>query len=100
MLSALQSDLGGADFEVLTIATGRNAPPAMKKFLTDIGATNLPMHTDSRQALARSMGVLGLPVTVLIDGQGREVARLTGDADWSSDSATRIVRAVIDSTLD
>lgn len=98
MLAALQDDLGGDAFEVLTIATGRNAPPAMKKFLDDIGATNLPRHTDARQQLARAMGVLGLPVTILIDADGREVARLTGDADWASDSARAIVEHLIAAT--
>jgi hypothetical protein len=40
------------------------------------------------------MGVLGLPVTVILDREGREVARLQGDADWSSESALAILRAL------
>jgi len=35
------------------------------------------------------------PITVIIDPEGREIARLRGDADWSSDSAQNIVRALI-----
>ncbi len=92
-LSALQEALGGEDFAVVTIATGRNPPPAMKTFFDDIGVENLPLHRDPKSALARAMGVFGLPITVLLDPQGREIARLQGDADWNSDSARAILAA-------
>lgn len=95
-LSALQADLGGEAFRVVTIATGRNDPVAMRQFFDEIGVDNLPLHRDPRQGLARSMGVLGLPVTVILDRDGQEVARLMGDADWNSESARAIVAALID----
>jgi len=41
------------------------------------------------------MGVFGLPVTVILDPEGREIARMTGDADWSGESARAIVRALL-----
>ena len=97
MLSDLQTQLGGDDFEVLTIATGRNPPPAMKAFFDEIGVDNLPLHRDPRQKLAREMGVLGLPITVILDRSGQEIARLQGDAHWNSDSAKAILQALIDS---
>jgi hypothetical protein len=94
-LAALQDEYGGEDFEVVTIATGRNDPAGMERFLAEIGAETLPRHKDARQALARDMGVLGLPVTLILDAQGREIGRLQGEADWSSDSARAIVEALI-----
>ncbi|QGX97247.1 TlpA family protein disulfide reductase [Roseovarius faecimaris] len=95
MLSELQAELGGDAFEVVTLATGRNAPQAMKKFFDEIGVDNLPLHRDPKQQVARQMGVFGLPVTVILDPDGQEIARLTGDADWSSDSAKAILAALI-----
>ena len=91
MLSDLQTALGGDDLQVVTIATGRNPRPAIEAFFTDIGVDNLPMHTDARQSLSRSLGVLGLPVTLILNPDGQEIARLQGDADWSSDSAVAIL---------
>ncbi|MFT5065537.1 MAG: thiol-disulfide isomerase/thioredoxin [Yoonia sp.] len=93
-LSALQTDLGGDTFQVITVATGRNPLPAMKKFFEEIGVDNLPLHTDARQSFSRSMGVLGLPVTLIMDPQGNEIARLQGDADWHSESAIAIITAL------
>ncbi|MBE3639331.1 TlpA family protein disulfide reductase [Mangrovicoccus algicola] len=93
-LDALQRDLGGEDFQVVTVATGRQAPAAITRFLDETGADALPRHRDPKMALARDMAVLGLPVTVLIDRQGNEVARLQGDAEWDSESARAIIAAL------
>ena len=95
MLAELQSELGGDAFEVVTIATGRNNPAAIVKFFDEIGVDNLPRHQDPKQKLAAQMGIFGLPITVLIDPKGREIARLRGDADWSSDSAKAVIGALI-----
>lgn len=98
MLSELQSELGGGTFEVVTLATGHNPPPAIKAFLEKINVDNLPLHRDPKQKIARDMGVLGLPITVLISPEGEEIARMRGDADWASDNAKEILRALIDAT--
>ena len=95
MLSELQAELGGDDFEVLTLATGRNSPAGIVKFFDETGITNLPRHQDPKQAIAREMAVLGLPITVILDREGREIARLRGDAHWNSDSAKAILSALI-----
>lgn len=94
-LSALQAAMGGEDFAVVTIATGRNDPVGMVQFFDEIGVDNLPLYRDPQQRLAREMGVLGLPITVILDPAGMEIARLQGDADWSSESAMAIVAALI-----
>ena len=94
-LSAVQQTLGGADLIVLTVATGPNPPAKIAEFFETIGVSNLPAHRDPRQNLARAMNVLGLPVTAILDRDGAEIARLLGDANWHSDSALAILRAVI-----
>lgn len=99
-LNALQKEFGGADFEVLTIASGRNSPDGIKRFFKEAGVDSLPRHQDPKQALASQMGIFGLPITVLVDPEGREIARLRGDADWSSDSAKAIVKALIAARAD
>jgi len=94
-LSAVQQTLGGADLIVLTVATGPNPPAKIAEFFETIGVSNLPAHRDPRQNLARAMNVLGLPVTAILDRDGAEIAHLLGDANWHSDSALAILRAVI-----
>ena len=91
-LDALQKARGGDRFAVLTVASGRNTEAAITRFFAEAGVSALPTLTDPQMALARSMGVLAMPVTVLIDAEGREVARMTGDADWSSPAALALGR--------
>ena len=67
MLSELQREFGGERFEVVTIATGRNSLPGIRRFFQETGVDNLPLFLDPRQNLARSMGVFGLPATVILD---------------------------------
>jgi thiol-disulfide isomerase/thioredoxin len=96
-LSDLQTQLGAdGDFAVVTIATGRNPRPAMERFFAEIDVDNLPLHADPRSTLARGMGVLGLPITLILDRDGNEMARLQGDAKWNSDSAISILTAIVD----
>ncbi|HBQ36940.1 MAG TPA: thioredoxin [Rhodobacteraceae bacterium] len=94
-INRLQQQLGGENFEVVTIATGRNTLPGIRKFFDKAGITDLPILLDPTQGLARSMGILGLPVTVIIDPQGQEIARLTGDAEWDTQSALAIIKTLI-----
>ena len=95
MLAELQAEFGGDRFEVLTLATGRNTPNGIRKFFDEVGITNLPRHTDPKQAVARDMSIFGLPITIILDPRGREIARLRGDAEWNSDSAKAIIAALL-----
>ncbi|MBM7066320.1 TlpA disulfide reductase family protein [Actibacterium sp. 188UL27-1] len=94
MLSNLAREMEGKPVEVVTIATGRNSLTGMKKFFEEIGVDNLPLYRDPKQLLARQMAVLGLPITVILDPDGNEIARLRGDAQWDSDSAIAILNAL------
>ncbi|MFC5736875.1 TlpA family protein disulfide reductase [Sinirhodobacter huangdaonensis] len=94
-LDALQGELGGADFQVVTLATGRNPQPKIAKFFDEAGVTRLPRFQDEKQTLSRAMGVMGLPVSVLIDRDGHEVARLIGEADWNGPEARAVIGALI-----
>ena len=90
-LDALQRDLGGPDFEVIAIATGRNSLEAIEDFNAEVGVTELATHLDPKSRLAAAMNVPGLPVTVILDRDGAEIGRLMGGADWNAPSARAIV---------
>lgn len=90
-LDALQAAHGGPDFEVILIATGRNSPEAIERFFAEAAIGRLETGLDPRGMLAREMGVPGLPVTVILNREGAEIARLMGGADWNGESARAIV---------
>ena len=83
------------DIAVVPVATGRNDVAMIEKFYGEAGVTALPVLRDPKSALARQMGVLGLPVTVIVTPAGAEVARLIGDAEWDSVEAQAVLRAMM-----
>jgi thiol-disulfide isomerase/thioredoxin len=93
-LSKLQNELGDEAFEVVTIATMRNSPKSIQSFFEKIGVSNLSQHNDPKGALSRSMGVLGLPTTLIISKSGEEIGRLLGDADWGSADAIDLLSRI------
>jgi thiol-disulfide isomerase/thioredoxin len=90
-LAALQEGLSGEDFEVLLIATGRNSPEGIEAFFEEAGIDGLETAVDAKGKLAREMAVPGLPVTLILNREGAEIARLMGGADWNGPSARAIM---------
>ena len=95
-LNALEKALGGEDFAVVPVAYGYNHPGGLARFLTQYEIDALPVLLDPDRRLSAEMGVMAPPVTMILDREGREVARFIGGADWASDEAKAIIMAVID----
>lgn len=83
------------ELAVVPVATGRNAVEGIQRFYAEAGVTGLPILRDPKSELARAMGVMALPVTVILNPEGQEVARLIGDAEWDSDTAKAVLGALI-----
>lgn len=94
-LDALNQTLGGDDFAVVTVATGRNPPAMIEQFFENTEIKSLPMHRDPKMSFARATGVFGLPVTLILNPQGQELARMQGEADWNSSDAQTLLSAII-----
>ena len=94
-LQSLQQQLGGDTFQVVTLATGRNPPQAIQRFFDEEGISSLTQYRDINQQIAREMGIFGLPITVILDPSGQEIARLRGDAHWDSPEAIAVIEALI-----
>ena len=82
------------DLVVLPIATGRNPVPQIQRFVEQVDVAELPHLRDPSMKLAAQIGVLGLPVTILMNPQGQEVARLIGDAAWDDPETLRVLDAL------
>jgi thiol-disulfide isomerase/thioredoxin len=92
-LDRLQAAMPG--LAVVPVATGRNAVEGIERFFAEAEVKNLPILRDPKSQLSRALGVIGLPVTVILNPEGQEVARLIGDAEWDSDSAKAVLAAMM-----
>ena len=94
MLNDLQAARKGDDFEVITISIDRNAQEA-QAFLKENNLSELPAWHDGSYALPAKVGARGLPVSIFYNPDGLEIARVSGEVDWTSDEANALVDAVL-----
>jgi thiol-disulfide isomerase/thioredoxin len=94
-LNALQADLGGEDFQVVPVNIDRGGPDKARKFLDETSATDLTLYTDPSGRLFSTLKAVGMPTTLLIGRDGKELGRLVGPADWASPEAKRLIEAAI-----
>lgn len=97
-LDRLAGKMEGKDFAVIPLSTDRGGVERVAQFFDDIQIENLEVMHDRSGKVSRQAGVLGLPVTLILDRDGREIARILGDADWDSPDAQAILRRVIEMT--
>jgi thiol-disulfide isomerase/thioredoxin len=98
-LDRLQQALGDKDFEVVTVNIDQRNLDRPKAFLQEIGVTRLATYSDPTAKIFQQLRAvdraLGMPTTLIIDPQGCELGYLAGPADWASEDALRLVRAVL-----
>jgi len=94
-LDRLQQELGSDKFEVVAVSVDRKGIEGARKFLDDTKVGKLALYVDPTTRMLSDFKAVGLPATVLIDAQGREVGRLLGPAEWDSEDAKRLIRAAL-----
>ena len=96
-LNNLQGKLGGDKFAVVAVNIDTRDPDKSRNFLKDGNLTNLGFYGDDKakvfQDLKSNGLALGMPTSVLVDGQGCEIANMAGPAEWDSPDAIKLITA-------
>jgi thiol-disulfide isomerase/thioredoxin len=92
-LDRLQAAMGSDKFEVVALSLDRAGIEASRKFLDGIKIANLKLYVDPTARMNGPLKIFGMPTTILIDAQGREVGRLLGEAEWDSEDARKLIKA-------
>jgi len=90
-LDRLQARLGGKDFLVVALSIDRKGVEAVRGFYQEVGVKNLAIYVDPSGRGSRGLGLPGVPTTLLIDQEGREVARKMGEAEWDGPEMVSLV---------
>ncbi|MGQ0563858.1 MAG: TlpA family protein disulfide reductase [Gemmobacter sp.] len=88
-LDRLEARLGGADFAVLPLCVDAPGIGQGRQFYDEIGLVNLPLYWAEPLRVQLALAFIGLPTTLLIDRQTREIGRLQGPFEWDSESAVK-----------
>jgi thiol-disulfide isomerase/thioredoxin len=90
-LDKLQAEMGGKDFAVVAVSTDREGIKKSAPFYRRAGIKNLTLYNDTRGNLLDAFKVKSLPITVLLDREGRVIGRMEGAAQWDSAEAKALI---------
>jgi thiol-disulfide isomerase/thioredoxin len=98
-LDALQAKMGGPNFSVVAVNIDTRDPAKPKAWLKEVGINRLGYFADPSakvfQDLKEAGKAFGMPTTILIDGNGCEIATLSGPAEWASEDALKVISAAL-----
>jgi len=91
-LDRLQRELGSDQFEVVALSVDRAGLSGARKFLDEAKVGKLALYADATARMASTLRAAGLPATLLVDREGREIGRLLGPAEWDGEDGRRLIR--------
>lgn len=94
-LDALGADLAADGIDVLAASMDRGGHRVIGPFFEANKIDHLAPLLDAKGAAGRSVGVHGLPTTLIIDGEGREMARITGIHHYDTPETKAYLRRCI-----
>jgi thiol-disulfide isomerase/thioredoxin len=94
-LDRLQAKYGGAGLKVIALSLDRGDVAKVREFFEELEITSLAVYHDPTARVGRELGAPGLPTTVVMDRAGREVGRLLGPAEWDSEEALAVIKALL-----
>ncbi len=93
-IDALQRDMRAEGVRVAAVSLDRLGWPAIDRTVSALEIHEVTLLHDRNREAAAAFGVPGLPTTVVLDGQGREVARLIGAGDWQDEGLRAKLRVL------
>jgi hypothetical protein len=94
-LGALQRRFEGRVRVIPVSVDGEGKHAEAQAELARLSNGSLPFLIDITRGILFDVGAPGMPITVIYDASGREVARLAGGADWDSPEAVALIEAVL-----
>lgn len=91
-LDRLEAKLGGPDFAVVPLSIDRQGLAAVQPFYRQLGLKALHIYLDPSGDAAFAVGAPGVPTTLLVDRDGRELGRVIGAAKWDGPAAEAMVQ--------
>lgn len=90
-LDRMSAGLAPQGLALLAISQDRGGAKIVAPFIDKLGLKTLPVYLDPKGGVQRALGVRGLPTTIVFDGEGRELGRFEGDANWDGPEARELL---------
>ncbi|HEY4344336.1 MAG TPA: TlpA disulfide reductase family protein [Parvibaculum sp.] len=94
-LNGLQGAMGSERFQVLPLSVDKDGLELARAFLKEVKADHLGLYNDPTSGANFRMKGYGLPTTVLISPEGKELGRIVGPAEWNTPEAKALIEAAL-----
>ncbi|MGD9614214.1 MAG: TlpA family protein disulfide reductase [Alphaproteobacteria bacterium] len=93
-LERLQEKLAGR-LAVVAISQDRGGDKAVTPFLARLGLDKVRVYLDPKSEVGKAFGVRGLPTSIVLDAEGREIGRVEGEAEWDSAAMLAVLEPLV-----
>ncbi|MDI7776049.1 TlpA family protein disulfide reductase [Asticcacaulis sp. EMRT-3] len=93
-LAKLQADNAGKALKVLPLSVDTEDKFGDVKSFIDVQQP-LDVYADQNFAAPQAFNIAGMPTTLILDKQGREVARLDGEATWDTPEVQTLINHLL-----
>jgi thiol-disulfide isomerase/thioredoxin len=90
-LDRLRAALPAQDLAIVLVSQDRGGDKVVAPFFAKLGL-KLETYLDPKSTVGHAFEVRGLPTSILIDREGRELGRVEGALDWDGAPAQRLLR--------
>jgi thiol-disulfide isomerase/thioredoxin len=94
-LDRLQAKMGGSDFAVVPLSIDHRGRDVVERFYRELELKSLGIYLDTSSEAAYLLNADGMPTTLLIDREGRELGRVIGAAEWDGAEMTARIRGYL-----
>lgn len=81
-LERAQTRLGADGLEIVAVSEDRGGAQVVTPFREKLGLKALRTYLDPKGELGRAFAIRGLPTSILLGRDGKEIGRVEGEAQW------------------
>jgi thiol-disulfide isomerase/thioredoxin len=97
-LDRLEAELSGDRFAVVALSVDQSGSEVVRDFFEQEDIEHLGLYIDTSARVLMDLRIPGIPSTLILDREGREIARLSGEADWAKPAMMQYFRSLITAT--
>jgi len=80
------------NIKIVPISIDVSGAITVRSFYERLGLNNLLIYVDPSKNVMDALGITGIPTTILIDRDGREIGRMVGPAQWDAPESVKHIR--------
>ena len=83
------------NIKIVPISIDVSGDPTVRSFYERFGLKNLSIYVDPSKNVMDALRITGIPTTILIGRDGREIGRMAGPAQWDAPESVKHITEIV-----